>query len=189
MTKAKKKTADTEVPADLWPAYNLQRRKVSELIPYEGNAKKHPEKQINELMAMIKKRGFTAPLLITDKNGVIAGHGRLIAAKRLGHEEVPVIVAEGWTDEEVRAYVLWDNKISEGGEWDREVLLKELIALDEVDFDLSMTGFDDVDVDGLMEEFGETTAAPPKEFEEYDEQIKTEHECPKCKYRWSGKAG
>lgn len=109
-----------------------------------------------------------------------------MAALKLGLEEVPVIRLTHLSDIQRRAYILADNKLSElGGGWDEEMLKVELEAVKESDLDHLLTGFSDEDFSKLI--FNDTTEAPA-DFESYDESIETEHKCPKCGYRWSGKS-
>lgn len=114
--------------------------KMADLRPYEKNAKTHPKKQVDLLAANIEKFGFTTPVLIDEKNGVIAGHGRLLAMKKLGRDRVPCVRLEGLSPEEVKALRLADNKIAELGEWDMVLAIEELKGLDLQMQEL--TGFD-----------------------------------------------
>lgn len=115
---------------------------VSSLKPYDRNAKKHGEEQIEKLKASIQEFGFLAPCLIDKKNNIIAGHGRVEAAKRLGMEKVPCVYIDGLTEAQRRAYILADNKLAEMAEWDMDLVNRELKDLDEEGFDVSLTGFD-----------------------------------------------
>ena len=115
--------------------------KVSELTPYANNARKHSAKQVNMLAESISEFGFVAPVLI-DKNGhILAGHGRIEAAKQLGMEKVPCCYIEGLTEEQKKAYILADNRLQELSEWDMELVTSELEALDAADFNVDLTGF------------------------------------------------
>ncbi|MBU2249921.1 MAG: DUF4417 domain-containing protein [Gammaproteobacteria bacterium] len=117
-------------------------REVGKLRPYPRNPRKHPRRQIDELKRNIEGIGFTNPLLIDPEGGIIAGHGRLIAAKELEMRRVPCIVLGGLTDSEKRAVIIADNKISADGVWDDEVLKAELAHLSDLSFDMDLTGFD-----------------------------------------------
>ena len=123
-----------------WAADKVERRSVSELIPYDRNPKIHPDSQIDDLANSIRQWGWTIPILIDEGGQVIAGHGRLFAAERMGIEEVPCMVAEGWTEEQKRAYVIADNKLAEGSEWDTGVYFQELKAISAEGFDMSLMG-------------------------------------------------
>tara|TARA_R100000908_G_scaffold18099_1_gene6946 strand:- start:4531 stop:5034 length:504 start_codon:yes stop_codon:yes gene_type:complete len=106
----------------------------------------HPDSQIEQLANSIRQWGWTVPILIDDASNVIAGHGRLEAAKRLGMEAVPCVVASGWTEDQRRAYVIADNKLSENSAWDDGLFYRELTALSEANFDLSLTGVEGFEV-------------------------------------------
>jgi ParB-like chromosome segregation protein Spo0J len=115
---------------------------IDSLIPYERNAKKHPQEQIDALAREIKDVGFTQPIVIDKDNVIVVGHGRAIAAKQLGMTKVPVHrLPADMSDERIRAIRLFDNKISET-EWDKDLLQSELVELASLDFDMSLTGFD-----------------------------------------------
>lgn len=126
----------------LWPADRVERRKVADLAPYAGNARKHSDAQVAQIARSIQEFGFTVPVLIDTDGTIIAGHGRVMAAQRLGLKEVPVMVAEGWTEAQRRAYSIADNKLTLNGEWDVDVLQAEFEALRVDGFDLSLTGFE-----------------------------------------------
>jgi len=114
--------------------------KIVELKPYVKNAKKHPENQIELLKKNIEKFGFTTPILIDEKNNVIAGHGRLIVMQGLNKEEIPCVRMENLSNEEVKALRLADNRIAEMGDWDMDLVIEELKELSSENLDL--TGFD-----------------------------------------------
>ncbi len=140
----------------------IERRAVEKLIPYARNSRTHSDAQVAQIAASIKEWGWTTPILIDETEQVIAGHGRLMAARKLGMAEVPVIVAAGWTDAQKRAYVIADNKLALNAGWDNELLKLELHALTEADYDLSLTGFDADELTDVM--FAELVE--PKEPEE-----------------------
>lgn len=137
---------------------------VSSLIPYERNAKKHPEEQIEKIKKSILEFGFISPCLIDKKNRIIAGHGRVEASKQLGIEKVPCVYIEGLTEEQRRAYILADNKLTELGGWDLETVSEELAELKALDFDITTTGFSIDDI--LFDEFEDDL--PIKEEEKED---------------------
>lgn len=116
-------------------------RSISALTAYENNSRTHPEAQIVQIAASIKEFGFTNPVLIDKTDGVIAGHGRLLAAKALGHTEVPCIVLAGLSDVQKRAYVIADNKLALNAGWDDDLLRVELGALHEDEFNMELLGF------------------------------------------------
>ena len=114
---------------------------VAGLIPYAANARTHSDAQVAQIAASIREWGWTTPILTDPEGGVIAGHGRLLAARQLGITEVPVMVAEGWTAAQRKAYVLADNQLALNAGWDAAVLSTELQGLSEVGFDLELLGF------------------------------------------------
>jgi len=125
-------------------------RETSSLIPYARNARTHSDDQVQQVAASIKEFGWTNPILVDGDNGIIAGHGRLYAAQKLGHEEVPVIELANMTEAQKRAYVIADNKLAENAGWDNDMLALELGELSEQDFDLSLLGFDDQALNSLL---------------------------------------
>ena len=116
---------------------------VSELIPYINNSRTHSDTQVQQIAASIKEFGFTAPILIDDKNGIIAGHGRLYAAQLLGLEDVPCIVLDNLTEAQKKAYVIADNQLPMNAAWDFDMLRLEVESLQEMNFDIGVIGFDD----------------------------------------------
>ena len=122
---------------------------IEALIPYERNARTHSDEQVEKIAKSIEEFGFLNPVLIDGKNMIIAGHGRVLAAKKLGMKEVPCLRVEDLTETQVRAYILADNKLAEDAGWDDEILKTELLELNDLDFDIELTGFslDDFDVD------------------------------------------
>ena len=115
--------------------------KLSELHPYEQNAKKHTEKQVKQVAASIKRFGFNQPLVVDKNNEIVVGHGRYLAAQTLGLQEAPCIKIEDLTQEEVEAYRLADNKLNES-DWDMGLVIEQLKYLDAQGFDIELTGFD-----------------------------------------------
>ena len=119
----------------------LEYRAIDLLIPYARNAKQHSENQIAQIAASIREFGWGAPILVDARNNVVAGHGRLLAARQLGLSEVPVVPLDHLTDIQRRALILADNKIGENASWETELLALELAELKESGVDLSITGF------------------------------------------------
>lgn len=115
---------------------------VDEIIPYERNPRHHPESQIEELKNSIRQWGWTMPILIDEHRTVLAGHGRLFAAKELGISEVPCLQADGWSEEQKRAYVIADNQLANNSSWDTSMLVQELREVNSSGFDMSQFGFD-----------------------------------------------
>lgn len=134
-------------------------KKVSDLKPYENNARTHSDEQIDQLAESMRTFGFTNPMLVDDK-GIIAGHGRLMAAQRAGLTEVPTIELTGMSDKDRRAYILLDNQSAINADWDEEKLGDELLKLLNEDYDISIIGFEDdyladlldVETEGLTDE-------------------------------------
>lgn len=120
----------------------VQEVAVAVLKPYERNAKIHSGEQVQKIAESIKEFGFLSPCLIDREKNIIAGHGRVEAAKLLGLETVPCVFIEGLTDEQRRAYILADNKLTEMGEWDMDLVMSELSDLDAAGFDIEVTGFE-----------------------------------------------
>jgi DNA modification methylase len=123
------------------PAEKIEKWAIEKLIPYARNARTHSDEQVGQIAASIREWGWTTPVLVDEDGGIIAGHGRTMAAKRLGMLEVPVMVARGWSDAKKRAYVLADNKLALNAGWDDSMLALELKELGETGFDLDLTGF------------------------------------------------
>lgn len=130
------------------PAY--KRARVADLVPYASNARTHSDAQIAQIAASIGEFGFTNPILVDGGNGVIAGHGRLMAARKLGMEEVPVIELAHLTEAQRRAYVIADNKLALNAGWDDDLLRLELGELRDLGFDLSIAGFDIGEIGDLL---------------------------------------
>jgi ParB-like chromosome segregation protein Spo0J len=148
-----------------WPADHVQRRPVSKLIPYARNARTHSEAQVAQLAASIREYGFTMPVLLDEDGTIIAGHGRVMAARLLGIKEVPTMTAKGWPEAKRRAYVLADNKLAMNSAWDLKLLASELTDLQAMGADLNVIGFSDEDMrrinDDLDLERLRGNAAPP----------------------------
>lgn len=125
-------------------------RDVSELIPYARNARTHSDEQVARIAASIKEFGWTNPILIDGENGIIAGHGRVLAARKLGLEKVPTIELSGLTEEQKRAYILADNRLALDAGWDEEMLKLEFAELEKEGFELSKTGFSDEEINEMM---------------------------------------
>ena len=128
----------------------IEYRQVDDLIPYARNARTHSEKQVAEIAASIREFGWTNPILVDGENGITAGHGRVLAARKLGMDSVPVIELSHLTPIQRQAYILADNKLALNAGWDDELLALELADLDSAGFDLALTGFGDSELAGLM---------------------------------------
>jgi ParB-like chromosome segregation protein Spo0J len=126
-----------------WPSDNVVRRDLASLKPYPRNARTHSDVQVKQIAGAITEFGWTTPILVSEDGTVIAGHGRIEAAKLLGITEAPVMVATGWSQKQIRAYVLADNQIALNSGWDDDILKGELAALADDDWDLNAIGFTD----------------------------------------------
>ena len=148
---------------DIIPAVSLPRaelRNLQTLKPYQHNARTHSKRQIEQIARSIERFGFLNPVLIDASGTIIAGHGRVEAAKLLGLAQIPTLRIEHLTDAEKRAYILADNKLAEKAGWDREILAIELQALVDMDFEIELTGFEMAEVDFLLDEATEIKQSP-----------------------------
>ncbi len=128
----------------------LQTRKVSDLIPYINNSRTHSEEQINQIISSIKEFGFTNPILLEEENGIIAGHGRLMAVQKMGWSEVPCVTIKGLTKTQIKALNIADNQIALNAGWDLDKLKLEVKGLDEEDFNLDTLGFSKNQIDDFL---------------------------------------
>lgn len=126
-----------------WPAEKIEMRQLDKLIPYARNSRTHSDTQVAQIAASIKEWGWTTPILVDEEGTIIAGHGRTLAARKLGLAEVPVMVARGWSEAQKKAYVIADNQLAMNAGWDTELLAVELKELGELGFELDLIGFDD----------------------------------------------
>jgi ParB-like chromosome segregation protein Spo0J len=165
-----------------WPADTVERVPIADLVPYARNARTHSEAQIAQIAASIREWGWTVPVLIDEDGGIIAGHGRVLAAAKLGLTDVPAMTARGWSEAQKRAYVIADNKLTENGGWDEAVLGAEFRELQGWNFDLALTGFgpDEIAKATFDGEFGPGTA---------DEQGRLDRKapvrCPECGHEFT----
>jgi DNA modification methylase len=126
-----------------WPADNVERRTVASLVPYARNSRTHSDEQVAQIAASIREWGWTVPILVDPEGMIIAGHGRVMAARKLGLTDVPVMVATGWTDAQKRAYVLADNQLASNAGWDADLLSLEMKDLQLEGYNLDLIGFSD----------------------------------------------
>ena len=133
----------------------VEYKNIKELIPYCNNSRTHSDDQVLQIASSIKEFGFTNPVLIDGQGGIIAGHGRIMAAQKLKMDEVPTITLSDLSEAQKKAYIIADNKLALNSGWDDELLKIELEQLKELDFDLGLIGFSDDELDLLMG--GETT--------------------------------
>jgi hypothetical protein len=147
---------------------------TAELVPYARNSRTHPQVQVSQIAASIKEFGFTNPVLIDNNNGIIAGHGRVMGASLLKMDTVPCIRLGYLTDNQKRAYIIADNKIALNAEWDNDLLKLEFDDLAQMDFDLSLTGFDM----GEIEELGFGDESEDQPGGEYTNKVDTPNYIP-----------
>ena len=123
---------------------------MEKLVPYERNARTHSDEQVAQIVKSIEQFGFTNPILVDGEDGILAGHGRLMAAKRLGMQQVPVVVLDHLSEAQRRAYVLADNQLALNAGWDQELLKGELLDLRVEGFEFGDLGFDAVAIGDLF---------------------------------------
>lgn len=150
---------------------NILYQPIESLITNPRNPRVHSDKQVDQLVSCMKRNGFTNPILVDASNQVIAGHGRILAAKKLGFETVPTICLAHMSEADIRAYVIADNKIAENAAWDRQLLALEFEYLSTLnfDFDLSITGFELPEIDILLNEVKSANQAAPEALDEIPE--------------------
>ena len=149
---------------ELW---NLER-----LIPYEKNAREHSTEQIAQIAASIVEFGFLNPILVDSNDGIVAGHGRLSAAKELALDVVPVVVLDHLTENQKKAYVLVDNKLAENATWNEDLLAEEIIKLNLQDFDLNILGWTDEELEALQQDGWASDIDDPASDGEHMDAIK-----------------
>src|SRR3954447_14085803 len=133
-----------------WPADTVERWALDRLTPYARNARTHSDAQVAQIAASVREWGWTVPVLVDEAGMLIAGHGRVLAARKLGLPEVPVMVATGWSEATKRAYILADNKLALNAGWDEELLRVELSDLRGMGADLSLIGFGEDELAALL---------------------------------------
>lgn len=134
------------------PQRTVEMREVESLIPYARNSRTHSDAQVAQIAASIKEFGWTNPILVDEEGGIVAGHGRVLAARKLNQGQVPCIVLSGLTEAQKRAYVIADNKLAMNAGWDNELLRVEIEELRGLDFDLDLLGFSQEELDALVPE-------------------------------------
>ena len=155
--------------------FKIEYKNPKDLRPYKLNAKTHPQSQVDLIKHSIHTIDFDQPIVIDDKNEVIKGHGRLLSSIELNLDLVPVIIRNDLTEIEKRAARLADNRSAESP-LDLDILKLELSELN-LEMDLNDIGFN-------LDDLEEKEVLPPDDFKEYDENIETQHKCPKCGYEW-----
>lgn len=159
------------------PSDNVQHWEIDRLIPFAKNSRTHSPEQVAQIAASIKEWGFTSPILVDETGSILAGHGRLAASRKLGLETVPVMVAEGWTDAQKRAYVIADNKLALNAGWDMDLLKLEISELGDQNFDLELLGFDEIELATLFDENPEEDEEKDLKEESYNEVFNIIIEC------------
>ncbi|WP_297505429.1 ParB/Srx family N-terminal domain-containing protein, partial [Ferrovum sp.] len=149
---------------------HIEYRPVESLIPFAKNARTHTEEQITQIAASIREFGFNSPILVDGHHGIVSGHGRLSAARKLSMTEVPVIELEHLSDIQKRAFILAENKLAENAGWDHELLALELADLGASGVDLELTGFDASEIESMLvkaaDEEGPSSDEPADEIPE-----------------------
>ena len=157
---------------------------ITELIANPRNPNKHGDKQIALLAKIIRHQGWRSPVVVSKRSGfIVAGHGRTEAAKLLGVQTVPVDYQDFSTEADEWAHLIADNRIAELAEMNMPELKDLLLELDTGELDMDLTGFDNAELERLMTQFH---VESPEEFPTVDENIPTDHQCPKCGYTFSG---
>lgn len=156
-------------------APKIEQRSIAELIPYAANSRTHSGEQVKQIAASMTEFGWTNPILVSEENTIIAGHGRIMAAKELGMTSVPVIVLSGLSEAQQKALVIADNKIALNAEWDESILSQQLLSLANIDFDLNSIGFQSVELDDILNDAYEPAYNPS-----YNPQAVTENDVGKA---------
>ena len=155
----------------------IQYKKTKDLIPYARNSRTHSDEQILQIASSIKEFGFTNPVLIDNDGGIIAGHGRVMAAKKLNINEVPTIELIGLSEMQKKAYIIADNKLALNAGWDNELLMIELDDLKDSEYDLDLTGFANDEINNLNSDFLPATEDEQGKLDELDPKYVA---CPHC---------
>ena len=162
---------------------------VADLVPYARNSRTHDDAQVAQIAASIREFGFTNPVLIDADGGIIAGHGRVLAARKLGLSEVPCIRLGHLTEAQRRAYIIADNKLALNAGWDDELLALELGELHAADFDMALLGFDASELSAAMNlDSLPDQSAPESSSKEIDpDEYKMGCMCPRCGFEFDDK--
>lgn len=132
------------------PNLHIEYRLIESLVAFINNARTHSDEQVAQIAASMIEFGWTSPILVDGNNGLISGHGRLLAARKLGMNTVPVIELAHLSPPQKRAYILADNRLAENAGWNEELLALELTELSEAGFDLALTGFEDSEIETFL---------------------------------------
>lgn len=149
---------------------------INDLIPYANNSRTHSDEQVNQIASSIKEFGFTNPVLIDSEGGIIAGHGRVMAAKKLGMEEVSCIVLAHLTEAQKKAYIIADNQLPLNAGWDIDMLRLEVETLQELDFNLDLLGFYGDTIEKLLDIEAELPELPAGDRDPFQQKTFTLHD-------------
>lgn len=166
---------------------SLHTEPLKSLVPYARNSRTHSPEQVAQIAASLREFGFTNPVLIDEVGGIIAGHGRVLAAQSLGMAGVPCLRLTGLSEAQKRAYVIADNKIALNAGWDEELLRLELSELRDFQFDLSLTGFDFSEIEALLSKGSDEPNPKSSAKEVNPDDYKMGHQCPKCGFEFDAK--
>lgn len=167
-----------------WPAAKVEMWVIGKIVPYDKNPRTHPQAQVDLIAKSMIEIGVTTPIMVDESGVIIYGHGRRLAAIKNGFKKYPVVVARGWSEKQKRAERIKDNSYGLMSGWDAVLMQIEIEELKLEDYPLDLLGFGEAQLVSFM-----TTPGPPDDFQKFGEDIDTEHECPVCHYRWSGKSG
>jgi len=164
----------------------IEQLAIDRLIPYARNSRTHSEEQVAQVAASIREFGFTNPVLIDAEGGIIAGHGRVMAARKLGLADVPCIRLAHLTEAQKRAYVIADNKLALNAGWNEEMLALEFKELGDIGFDLELIGFNSAEIDALLGKAhgGEETPPQSSAREINPDDYQMGHRCPRCGFEF-----
>ena len=155
--------------------HQIKELNTDDLIPYINNSRTHDESQVNQIAASIKEFGFLNPIIVDGDNGIIAGHGRVMAANKLGIKELPCVDASHLSEAQKKAYVIADNKLALNAEWDFDLLKIEIESLQEDDFKLDLLGFDVDELNGILgfDDIAEEDEEEPEQ--DYEDKYKEQY--------------
>ena len=169
------------------PADKVEQWSIDRLIPYANNARTHSAEQVAQIAASIKEWGWTTPVLVDEQGSIIAGHGRTLAAHKLKMTEIPVMVAEGWSDAKKRAYIIADNKLAMNAGWDNEMLALELTELQDLGIGMDLIGFSKDEIAALMPKDPDDDADTSKYTKKIDAPIyQPTGDCPPAAALYDG---
>ena len=163
----------------------IEQLAVEALIPYALNSRTHDDAQVAQIAASIREFGFTNPVLIDAQGGIIAGHGRVLAARKLGLSKVACLRLSHLSDTQRRAYVIVDNKLALNAQWDAQLLEAELQGLHAVKFDMALLGFEAVELQAAMGIDMDTHQSRTKEID--PDSFDMDCKCPKCGFEFDAK--